>query len=39
MGRGERVHGMEVVLGYPHPQGMDEGLARATSCGWELPGT
>lgn len=34
MGRGERVHGMEIVLGYPHPQRMDEGLARATSCGW-----
>lgn len=39
MGRGERVNGMEIVLGYPHPQRMDEGLARAGGCGWELPCT
>lgn len=37
MGRGERVNGMEKVLSYPHLQRMDEGLARARGCGWELP--
>lgn len=38
-GRGEKVNGIETVWSYPRPQRMDEGLARARDCGWELPCT
>lgn len=33
MGREERVNGMEIVLGYPHPQRMDEGLLGLEAVG------
>lgn len=36
MGRGDKVDGTEIELGYPHPRRMDGGLARAGGCGWEF---